>query len=244
MADIFSGLNISFNLFSGRLAIISAIIIAVGFLMLLLLFINCITARRGGEQGIGLIQKAFILLISLLFITAGSAMLMTAMYLQAYRAFTHKEMVGIVEARKTNGVDYDIFLRFIPVEKGEKGEEKIYKIKGDQWAIGGDILKFDDWINFIGIHTGHKTTRIHGRYIKASDENTKQHTAYDINGGTDAIWLYLYENSSKFPFVKTVYGNSVYTFPSDKDVYGVYVTTSGYSIERMEDKERGRINGS
>ncbi|MBI5042286.1 MAG: hypothetical protein HZC10_00305 [Nitrospirae bacterium] len=235
MADIFSGLNISFNLFSGRLAIISVIIIAVGFLIILLLFINCITARRSGGQGIGLIQKIFILLISLLFITTGSAMLMAAMHLQAYKAFTHKEMVGIIDARKTKGLDYDIFLRFTPVEKGIKAEDKIYKIKGDQWAIGGDILKFEDWLNFIGIHTGYKTTRIHGRYLKAADENIKAHTAYDINGGTDAIWLYLYENSSSFPFVKAVYGNSVYAFPSDNDIYGVYVTTSGYSIEKMKD---------
>ncbi len=238
MADLFSGLNISFNLFSNRLAIISVIIIAIGFLITLLLFINCIIARRGEREGIGLIQKIFIFLISLLFISVGSAMLMTAMYLQAYRAFTHKEMIGVVEARKTKGLDYDIFLKFAPVEKGVKGEEKIYKIKGDQWAIGGDILKFEDWVNFIGIHTGYKTTRIHGRYLKAADENIKEHTAYDINGGTDAVWLYLYENSSSFPFIKAVYGNSVYTFPSDDDFYEVYVTTSGYSIEKIKDNRR------
>ncbi|MEK6680302.1 MAG: hypothetical protein AABY39_12875 [Nitrospirota bacterium] len=240
MADLISGLNISINLFSGRLAIISAIIIVVGFLIILLLFINCILARRGERGGIGIAQKIFVFLISLLFITTGSSMLMAAMYLQAYRAFTHKEMVGIIDARKTKGLDYDIFLRFTPVEKGIKAEEKIYKIKGDQWSIGGDILKFEDWVNFIGIHTGYKTTRIHGRYLKAEDENIKQHTAYDINGGTDAIWLYLYENSSSFPFVKAVYGNSVYTFPSDKDVYGIYVTTSGYSIEKIEEKKGDR----
>lgn len=240
MADLISGLNISINLFSGRLAIISAIIIVVGFLIILLLFINCIIARRGERGGIGIAQKIFVFLISLLFITTGSSMLMAAMYLQAYRAFTHKEMVGIIDARKTKGLDYDIFLRFTPVEKGIKAEEKIYKIKGDQWSIGGDILKFEDWVNFIGIHTGYKTTRIHGRYLKAEDENIKQHTAYDINGGTDAIWLYLYENSSSFPFVKAVYGNSVYTFPSDKDVYGIYVTTSGYSIEKIEEKKGDR----
>ncbi|MBI3354183.1 MAG: hypothetical protein HY034_04775 [Nitrospirae bacterium] len=238
MADIFSGLNISFNLFSGRLAIISAIIIVVGFLIILLLFINCILARRGEKEGIGLIQKIFVLLISLLFITTGSAMLMTAMHLQAYKAFTHKEMVGVIDARKAKGLDYDIFLRFTPVDKDKKSEEKIYKIKGDQWSIGGDILKFDDWLNFIGIHTGYKTTRIHGRYLKAEDESIKQHTAYDINGGTDAIWLYLYENSRRFPFVKAVYGNSVYAFPSDDDFYEAYVTTSGYSIEKIKDNKR------
>lgn len=240
MADLISGFNISLNLFSGRLAIISAIIIVIGFLIILLLFINCIAARRSGAQGVGLIQRIFILLISLLFITTGAAMLMAALYLQAYRAFTHKEMAGIIEARKAKGMDYDIFLRFTPVEKGVKAEERIYKIKGDQWSIGGDILKFEDWINFIGVHTGYKTTRIHGRYLKAEDENIKQHTAYDINGGTDAIWLYLYENSGRFPFVKAVYGNSVYTFPSDKDVYGIYVTTSGYSIEKIEEKKGDR----
>lgn len=239
MADIFSGLNISFNLFSGRLAITSVIIIVIGFLVILLLFINCITAGRSKGHGIGLLQKIFVLLISLLFIAAGSAMLMTAMYLQAYKAFTHRKMVGIIDARKTKGLDYDIFLRFTPVEKGVKAEEKIYKIKGDQWAIGGDILKFEDWINFIGIHTGHKTTRIHGRYLKAQDENMKQHTAYDINGGTDAIWLYLYENSGKIPFVKTVYGNSVYAFPSDDEIYEVFVTTSGYSIEKKQGIKKG-----
>ena len=153
------------------MAIISAIIIVVGFLIILLLFINCILARRGERGGIGIAQKIFVFLISLLFITTGSSMLMAAMYLQAYRAFTHKEMVGIIDARKTKGLDYDIFLRFTPVEKGIKAEEKIYKIKGDQWSIGGDILKFEDWVNFIGIHTGYKTTRIHGRYLKAEDEN-------------------------------------------------------------------------
>jgi len=94
-------------------------------------------------------------------------------------------------------------------------------------------LKVDDFEAIGDIFKASKLTIIH-----AEDENIKQHTAYDINGGTDEIWLYLYENSSRFPFVKAVYGNSVYAFPSGDDFYEVYVTTSGYSIEKIKDTKR------
>ena len=85
-----------------------------------------------------------------------------------------------------------------------------------------------------GLHTLHKPTRISGRYLTEADEKERPRTAYDINGGTDKAWLFLYKLGRYSPLVEAVYGNSAYVFCEDNAKFDIYVTTSGYIIKKAK----------
>jgi hypothetical protein len=48
-----------------------------------------------------------------------------------------------------------------------------FLIRGDQWMIEGDILKWDDWLNFLGLETRYRLTRVRGRYVSTQQETWK-----------------------------------------------------------------------
>jgi len=49
-----------------------------------------------------------------------------------------------------------------------------HRLRGQQWAVEGHILKWDDWLNLLGLQTMYKLTRVRGRYLRAEDEYRKK----------------------------------------------------------------------
>jgi hypothetical protein len=122
-----------------------------------------------------------------------------------------------------------LYLELTLIQDGEKMETRDFLINGDQWALEGDILKWDDWMNFLGIHTMYKLTRVRGRFINYQDEIEQTPSVYSLVEKEERPqWRWLYQYGHKLRFVSAVYGNTVYTFPSQEYIYEVYVTTSGF----------------
>ena len=99
---------------------------------------------------------------------------------------------------------------------------------GDQWAIGGEILKWHPWLNLLGIKTCYKLSRISSRYLQVEAEKTRPRMVYELQGGTTPAWLFLYKAQQILPFVEAVYGNSTYTMAQPGTRWGIYVTLSGF----------------
>ena len=171
-------------------------------------------------------------LMSLLLMTMGLAVFGFTMALRAYHIFTKEELVAIVKCVPAEE-EKSLVLEYTEVVNSKRTPPKQYILKGDQWMIDGDILKWDSWVNFLGIHTCYKTTRISSRYIDVKDEMSQPRIAYELNGGTDFLWKMLYRDGQGFPFVEAAYGSATYQFPDEDAVFGVYVTTSGYMTKRM-----------
>ena len=129
---------------------------------------------------------------------------------------------------------YRFFLEVSTVLQGIPGEPKKFPLVGDQWAIGGEILKWDPWVNLFGIKNCHRLTRIQSRYLKAEAEMQQPRAAYDINGGVNRWWLFLYRWGRWIPLVEAVYGNAAYTLAQPGSRFGVYVTLSGYLVKPLK----------
>ncbi|MBI2486736.1 MAG: hypothetical protein HYW01_07235 [Deltaproteobacteria bacterium] len=159
---------------------------------------------------------------------------MTA-FIQSYQSVTKKELVAIVRCTPLDSKigDMRIELKFVKNGEIEKAQELI--IKGDQWSIEGDILKWEDWLNLIGLHTMYKLTRVRGRYVDTLDEIQHAPTVYSlVENEEDPEWRWLYKYGHKLPFVIAVYGNTVFTYPSGERTYEIYVTTSGFMLQVLE----------
>ena len=121
----------------------------------------------------------------------------------------------------------EIMTRGLPmVDQGHR-----YQLRGQQWSVEGHILTWDERLNFLGLRTMYKLTRVRGRYLRAEDEVNKPATAYSlVVNEDDPGWRRLYEYGARLPFVQAVYGNTVFTFPAEEKVFAIYVTTSGFTI--------------
>ena len=167
-----------------------------------------------------------------LVILAGLCLLLA---LRSYRAFTQEELVAVVRCEMApKGAPYGFLLYYAPVTRGMVGTVQRFTMYGDQWVIGGDILKWHPWINLIGFKNCHKLTRLNSRYLKAVAEIRLPKSAYDLNGGTDPLWRWLYRFGSWIPFVEAVYGNAAYIMVQPSTRWGVYVTLSGYLIKPLQ----------
>ncbi|RMF59065.1 MAG: hypothetical protein D6748_07265 [Calditrichaeota bacterium] len=112
-----------------------------------------------------------------------------------------------------------------------------YLLKGDMWMLEGDILKWDNWLSFLGLHTRYRLTRLRGRYVSTEEERVKEATIYSlVKKENDPVWRFLYRWGTQMPFVSTVYGNAVYQFSTEPSSYYIYVGTSGFIVRPIDNE--------
>lgn len=184
-------------------------------------------------------MKRFFWLLTWLLILVGIGVLLN---LRTYRVFTQEELVAIVQCGPSlKQTPLQFVVGYTPVFRGAKGPMERFQMIGEQWSIGGDILKWHPWVNLLGLKNAHKLTRLSSRYLKAEDEIHQPRSAYDLNGGADLLWRCLHRFGAWLPFVEAVYGNTAYAFARPGTPWGVYVTSSGYLIKplRTQAGQRG-----
>ena len=139
-------------------------------------------------------KSLFKFIFALFFALIGSGLLWLQIGLSAYSSFTRQELIAraTTEPAGTGGAqDAALVLTVKWVKSGKVAGEDQFLLKGNQWMLEGNILKWSAKLNLLGLHTLQKVGRVRGRYLIAQDEMRLPATVYDINGGTDRLWLLL-----------------------------------------------------
>lgn len=157
---------------------------------------------------------------------------------RSYSSFTRQERVAEVKCYPTYGLSQDLFeLRLIRYHHGRPGEAESYILRGEQWSLGGDILQWHSLMNFLGLHSMYRLTRVQGRYVRAEDEIVKDLSAYAlVKEEQSEFWESLYDWAPRLPIIQSAHQNFVVAYPSFGDTFNVYVTNSGYTLERFLEK--------
>jgi len=111
-------------------------------------------------------------------------------------------------------------------KNGQPSLEKTYLVNGDEWMLQGDIIKFPNWLNIVGLHSSYKLTRLEGRFDKSELERNSTHTVIDLNGGDDNFFTTVQEQAWVSPIVQGAYGNAVFLKADDR-TYDVFVSQTG-----------------
>ncbi len=230
--------------FSGSIPIYIALGLLIVSLALLIGFIYrrvyrlIFRLRRRPVARVGIVISTLRLLLILLAVAVSAAVLFLFAFIQSYTAFTHRTLATTVYCTPVPEVEGEMTLWLVTFKLPTVANLRKYRLQGQQWAIEGHILKWDDWLNFLGLQTMYKLTRVRGRYLRVEDEVGKPSTAYSlIENEEDPRWRWLYEYGARLPFVTAVYGNTVFTFPSETKTFRIYVTTSGFMIEEGEEQQ-------
>ena len=183
----------------------------------------------------GLISNSIRLLFILALFATFLALIFYSALIRSYHSFTGKELVAITYTESVQDPNYDFKLTVIPIIKSMIQDTLTYLLNGDQWAISGNILKWKNWMNFLGVKTMYRLTRVHGRYLNTEKEKAEPPTVYPLyEEQKGKVWQWLFKYGQKLPVIESVYGNEAYTKPYVPSSFKVFVTTSGFMITREQ----------
>lgn len=153
-------------------------------------------------------------------------------FLQSYRVFTHERPVADIRVQPL-GRARDGPVSLLLFSTMPAGECRYLLLKGDQWRLEGDILKWDDRLLFLGLKNRYRLTRLTGRYIDANAERERPRSVFFLTRDeASPLWRSLYRIGNRLPFVSTVYGSAAYQDARPAKRYLVYVGSSGFLIRQ------------
>lgn len=115
-------------------------------------------------------------------------------------------------------------------QRGQQTSDSTYLVRGDEWMLEGDIIKFPTWLNVLGLHSGYKLTRLEGRYDNPTMEANDKHTVIVLNGGDDNFFTTVQEEAWLSPVIEAGYGSSTF-IRADGKTYNVLVSQTGLYAE-------------
>ena len=226
--------NPDYLVYGGAVGILLGFVLLTTFLYRRILWLLLTLAGRKPTS-----PKLFSSIRNFLFIMVWTALLGMVLFfgffLRAYAAFTYEKPVAEVIVRSSEAPEMSqiTLAQFLP-----DGSQitRDFLVLGDQWMIEGDILKWDNWLNFLGLHTRYRLTRLQGRYIRTQEELREPRSVYSlVDEDIHPSWNYLYQFGQRLPFVSTVYGSATFQLSGDKKRYAVYVGTSGFLVRQEEE---------
>lgn len=222
--------------YAGALGIFLGIASFIFFLYRRIRWIIKVISKKHATS-IGLLASLRNLLLITVWISLFGMVLFFGFFLRAYHVFTNEEPVAeiIVWPLENAAISKMSLVHFFCTHSQKT---RYLFIKGDQWMIEGDIIKWSNWLNFLGLRTRYRLTRLRGRYLDISSESHHPHTIHSLVDREDSpLWRYVYQYGPKLPFVSTVYGNAVFQASGKNRRYWIYVGTSGFVVRAKQENQ-------
>lgn len=170
------------------------------------------------------------LLLSLLLLLVAGTLGLLAVGLNGYRSLTAESTAATVE------IAQEAEQRFTALFTFPDGEQRSYRLAGDELYVDARILKWHPRANLLGIRTGYELDRVAGRYQSLDDEQTSPRTVYSL-ARERPVDVFALVRRYEFleGLVDAEYGSATFTRIRDGGKYVVRVSTSGLLIrERAE----------
>jgi uncharacterized membrane protein len=181
-------------------------------------------------------QLAKVLFI-LLMIALGLAIMFFGAFVQSLTAFTKEDLVAEVYSKEIDVKNNSMKIVLIEKKGRNANVPQEFWLTGDRWFVRGDIIRWENWVNFLGLNTMYKLTRVGGYFTDTRKEAELKSSQYSLVPEEETPrWRWLYKNGYELPLIKAVYGNSVSQYPELRKVFKIYVTPNGFSLG-TEDKE-------
>ncbi len=190
-----------------------------------------VTNKDGEKTPPGCLYLTFRFVFIVSLIALGLAVLFFGAFIQSLSTFNKQELVAEVMCKEVDEANH--VMKIILVEKKGRNANvpQEFLLTGDRWFIRGDIIKWESWLNFLGLHTMYKLNRIGGFFSNTKMETELKPTHYSLVPEEETPkWRWLYKKGYELPFINNVYGSSVSQYPELQKVFKIYVTIFGFSI--------------
>lgn len=194
------------------------------FLAIVLLGLALVAFSRRHTGG-GVAQ----VLLSLLLLAFAGILALVAVGMNGYQTFVGERTVATVDVSRRGEQQYIARFQF------PGGEERTFRLAGDQLYVDARILKWHPRANLLGLRTGYRLDRVAGRYLSLDDEQNSPRTVYSL--GQDAAPVDLFEMARRYEVVSRLvdaeYGSATFLDLRDGASYQVKVSNSGLLIREI-----------
>lgn len=211
------------------------IVLLIGLCGLALLIWVVMGMTRGKHDKFGVRRRRFFwgrAISGSIMLLVAISLLYLAILLQTYLGLTSEILVARVRATSLANVSNYMSVELTLYDQhGNVTHQETDGVCGNEWELQGDIVRFPDWANLLGLHTGYKITRLEGRYEDPNKESTWYHSVVELNGGDDGFFKNVQSQGGWLhPIVEASYGNAI-ILPSDGNTYNVYLSQTGLSTK-------------
>lgn len=143
--------------------------------------------------------------------------------LTTYRQLVYEQPVGHIAFRLLGSGEY---LARLELSGGTAAE---YVLRGQDWELQAQVLKWRNWLEVLGFHTQYQLSRLTGRYTDIAQARTAPRTVYalaparGLNAWARAGFLGL-------PLVDAVYGSAVYMPMAAGAEYDISLSRTGLIV--------------
>jgi hypothetical protein len=191
-------------------------------------------APRKRKGPLGAMRALVVLLFSFVSACLATAALALGVALVGYHALFHRMRIAEIQCLELAPQQLRLF--FVAIDPdGRRGPTETYDMSGDEWTVGGTILRWRPWVTMLGAPPMYSVTRVEGRWRLAADANRHQATAHDRGGGEGRAWFYLERDGARGPLawiIDGVHGEAVSQLPDRLAVYDLYVAPDGYVLTK------------
>jgi hypothetical protein len=92
------------------------------------------------------------LTLILIAVAMSGMVLFMGFFFRAYQAFTFERPVAEIITQPSDEPDANL-VTLIQFLLDASPSSQQFLLKGEQWMLEGDILKWNNWLNFLGLHT-------------------------------------------------------------------------------------------
>src|SRR2546425_1687829 len=113
-------------------------------------------------------------LLGLLFVTVSALLATVSVSIRGYRALTREEVAATVRTRPIGAQ------RFLARMTYPDGREEIFDLRGDAIYVDAHILKWQPWLNLLGLHTVYELDRVAGGYEDLARRRGRPPTVFSL----------------------------------------------------------------
>jgi len=172
----------------------------------------------------------------LLPLALGALVIAVGWNLYTYAALTREAPVAELGFRQTGPQTFEA--RVVLAD----GRQLAPTLRGDDWRIEAQVLKFHGWASMLGAEPRYRLDRLSGRYRAAEQERSAPRSVVELipRRGVD-VWQWAEQYPGWLPFVDASYGSGAYLPMHDGARYRVSLGQSGLIARRIDAsaKEKG-----
>ncbi|MDJ0738240.1 MAG: cation/multidrug efflux pump [Gammaproteobacteria bacterium] len=148
--------------------------------------------------------------------------------LYTYQRFSHESALGQLQFRSLSEDSFDV--EWVPTQ----GTRRAFVLRGDEWQLDVRMIKWTDWLTFLGEDPLYRLDRISGRYVDADVARSRPPVIEELadRDGLD-VWEFARSAGAWLPGVDAAYGSSVFLPMEDGAAYQVSMTRNGLIARRV-----------
>jgi hypothetical protein len=212
---------------------LTAPIILFALVGILCLFAAGRHIRRRRVLG-GVLIGATALILILLSVVAA----LVAGSLLTYQRLSVEQPAGELQLTRTGDHEFNALLTY------PGGAHANFTLRGDEWQIDSQVLKWHAFANLVGFDTVYRLERIGGRYTRIEDERSQPRSVYSLNPPQLIDpWDLVHRYHSWVPWMDALYGSATFLPMADGALYEITVSQSGLVARPLNQAARDAVAG-